>query len=142
MHNPWLVKKSKNKTPLRFRLGRPVLPVTPLQVTPSLPSWAFKYPRRTMESPGDITSRTPSRDSKKVICLVHLHKQQSEPSVFSSTSVQVKNEHFMFPYIQNQPTRPSGLCGMPQVMFSSFLHHQMAATEAKGSASTIKKKIG
>lgn len=35
--NPWLPQKSNNKAPFRFRSGRPFLPVTPFQVSPSLP---------------------------------------------------------------------------------------------------------
>ena len=42
MDNPWLAQKSKNKTPFRFRSGRPFLPIKPLKVTPSMPTWALK----------------------------------------------------------------------------------------------------
>ena len=44
MDNPWVAQKSKSKTLLRFRSGRPFLPITPLQVSPSLPTWALKSP--------------------------------------------------------------------------------------------------
>ena len=44
-------QKSKNKTPLAFRSA--FLPITLLQVTPSLPTQALKFPRRTMESPSE-----------------------------------------------------------------------------------------
>lgn len=33
----WLAQKSDNKAQLRFRSGRPLLPITHLQVSPSLP---------------------------------------------------------------------------------------------------------
>jgi len=64
MDNRWLAQKSKNKTPFRFRSGRLFLPITPFQVTPSLPTWAL-FLRREMESPAGIPSRTPLRYSKK-----------------------------------------------------------------------------
>lgn len=46
------------------RAGRPFLLVTPLQVTPPLPTWAFKSPRRNMSSLGVLSSTLP-RGSKK-----------------------------------------------------------------------------
>ena len=45
--------------------GGTFLPITPLQVTLSLPTWALKSPSRTTESPVGALSSTPPRDSKK-----------------------------------------------------------------------------
>uniref|UniRef100_A0A3P9K7N3 Ig-like domain-containing protein n=1 Tax=Oryzias latipes TaxID=8090 RepID=A0A3P9K7N3_ORYLA len=39
---------------LGFRLGRPFLPITPLQVLLSLPTWTLKSPSRTMEVGDDV----------------------------------------------------------------------------------------
>uniref|UniRef100_A0A3B3BJC0 Ig-like domain-containing protein n=1 Tax=Oryzias melastigma TaxID=30732 RepID=A0A3B3BJC0_ORYME len=59
-------QKSNNKTPLGFRSGRLFLPITPLQVPLSLPTWALKSPRRrTTESPVRALSSFPPRDTKK-----------------------------------------------------------------------------
>jgi len=57
MDSPWRAQKSNNRTPLWFRSGGPFLPITPFQVSLSLPKWALKSPSRTRESPAGALSR-------------------------------------------------------------------------------------
>ena len=57
--------ESNNWTLLRFRPDRPVFPVTPLQVSLSLPTWAWRSPIRTIESPVGALSSTFSNEFKK-----------------------------------------------------------------------------
>lgn len=45
--------------------GVAFLPITLFQVSLILPTWALKWPSRTMESPVGAPSSTPHRDSKK-----------------------------------------------------------------------------
>lgn len=55
----------QNKAQLRFRWGRLFLPIVTLQVSPLSLMRALKSPRRTIESPDKIISRTLPTDSKK-----------------------------------------------------------------------------
>ena len=55
-----------------FRSGRPFLPITPLQVYPSLPTCTLKSPSKTSQ-PGP-----PRRLRTLNCCLVLMHRQQSE----------------------------------------------------------------
>ncbi|MEQ2162319.1 hypothetical protein GOODEAATRI_018492 [Goodea atripinnis] len=64
MDSPLLTQKSNNKTPLGFRSGRLFLPITPLQVSLSFPTWVLKSPSRIMESLGEALSSNPDRDAK------------------------------------------------------------------------------
>lgn len=65
MDNLWFTQKSNNKTSLRFRSGRMFLPITPLEVSLSLPMWPLKSYSRTRKSPDGAPSSTPLTDPKK-----------------------------------------------------------------------------
>lgn len=51
MDKPWQGQQSKTNTLLGFRSGRPFLAIMSLQVPQTFPTWAFKSPKRTVESP-------------------------------------------------------------------------------------------
>lgn len=60
-----LAQMSSNRMPIRFRSGRPFLPITQFQVALSLPTWVLKSSSRMMVAPA---SSTPPNASKQAEC--------------------------------------------------------------------------
>ena len=106
MANPWLAQKSNNKAPLRFRSARPLLPITPLQVSPLLMSVAVPKQNFTISFPGPHPGTLRSLDNPNC-CSVHRYKQQLEPS--SQWLVVTKRQPSRSPWktlTQQQPGAP------------------------------------
>lgn len=87
--------KSNNRTHLHFRSGRPFLPITPLQVLLSLPTWALKSPSRKM-------------DSLHVAPLSTLHHWLQEGWVLWAVTWQIiaDNSQDLFPKLKAQGNTP------------------------------------
>ena len=65
--------KLNNQTQLGFKLGRSFIQITPLQIRLALPTWALKFPKRTVESLEGAPSNTHPKDVWTV-CLAHKQK--------------------------------------------------------------------
>lgn len=92
--SPCLAQKFKNKASFWFRSGRKFPPLTPFEITSSLPPWPWKSPGRTRQFLQGTSSRTPSRDSRKAgLCEVLLgaytqRQSQNLPSFPKATRMQ------------------------------------------------------
>lgn len=89
MDNIWLGQMSNKRKPLWFRLGKPFLPVTSLQVTQSLPKWVLTLPSRTMEYPhgshhyqySELLFGALAQTKVRTCSLTRMHKELSVLSI-------------------------------------------------------------